>query len=139
MPPKTREFVEMLLYLAWPAPGCRAFHELEDELFHGECGLPLIEGGPDSSPVRWQSPEAEDVAVPGDSAAAIRGIEMTDEPQEPHQSEESVAGDPPGTKRPVKLEAGILFEDGIGSGRQTELDVAVIGSDPDQRIQKRVR
>ena len=39
----------------------------------------------------------------------------------------------------MKLEAGIVLEDGLGSGRHTELDVAVSGSDPDHRIEKRVR
>ena len=139
MPPEALEFVEMLLDLARPAPGPRVFHELEDEFFHGERGLPLIEGGPDSGPVRRQSSEAEDVAVPGDPVAAIRGIDVTDEPQQPHQREERVASDPPGAKRAVKLEAGTLLEDGLRSGRHAELDVAVRGSDPDQRIEKRVR
>ena len=71
MPPETLEFVEMLLDLARPAPGPSGFHEAEDELFHGDCRLTLIEGGPDSGPVRRQSSEAEDVAVPEDPAAAI--------------------------------------------------------------------
>src|SRR5579862_5120587 len=98
MPPETLEFVEMLLNLARPAPSPSVFHEVEDELFHGECRLTFIEGGPDSGPVRRQSPEAEDVAVPGSLAAAIRGIAVTDEPQEPHQCEERAASDQPGTK-----------------------------------------
>src|SRR6266446_5132547 len=139
MPPETLEFVEMLLDLARPAPGPSGFHQAEDELFHGDCRLTLIEGGPDSGPVRRQSSEAEDVAMPGDPAAAFRGIDVTDEPQEPHQREERVARDPPGEKRAVKLEAGILLEDGLRSRRQAELDVAARGSDPDQRIEKRVR
>src|SRR5439155_7404133 len=108
-------------------------------LFHGDYRLPLIEGGPDSGPVRRQSSKAEDVAVPGDAAAAIRGIDVTDEPQEPHQCEERVASDPPGAERAVKLEAGTLLEEGFRSRRHAELDVAVRGSDPDQRIEKRVR
>ena len=84
MPPKTLEVVEMLLDLAWHTPGPRSVYKIEDEFFHGECGLPFIEGGPDFSPIRWQSSKAEDVAVPGDSAAALRRIDMTDELQEPH-------------------------------------------------------
>ena len=139
MPPEALEFVEMLLDLARPAPGPRVFHEVEYEFFHGERRLPLKEGGPDSSPLRRQSSEAEDVAVPGDPAAPIRGIDVTDEPQQPHQSEERVASDPPGAKRAVKLKAGTLLEDGLRSGCHAELDVAVRGSDPDQRIEKRVR
>ncbi len=47
--------------------------------------------------------------------------------------------DPPGTKRAVKLEAGALLENGLRSGGHAELNVAVRGSDPDQRIEKRVR
>src|SRR5262245_27327001 len=117
MPPETLEFVEMLLDLARLAPGAGVFHEVEDELLHGECRLTFIEGGPDSGPVRRQSSEAEDVAVPGDPAATIRGIDVTDEPQEPHQREERVASDPPGTKRTVKLEAGTLPEDSLRSRR----------------------
>ncbi len=139
MPPETLEFVEMLLDLARPAPGPGFFHEGEDELFHGECRLTLVEGCPDSGPVRRQSSEAEDVAVLGDPAAAIRGIDVTDEPQEPHQREERVASDPPGTKRAVKLEAGTLFEDDLRSRGHAELKVAVRVSDADQRIEKRVR
>ena len=80
MPPKTLEFVEILLDLARPAPGASNFHEIEDELFHGECRLTLIEGGPDSGTVRRQSSKAEDVAVPRDPAAAIGGIDVTNEP-----------------------------------------------------------
>src|SRR5262245_60982973 len=38
----------------------------------------------------------------------------------------------------MKLEAGILFDDDLGSGRHTELDVAVTGSDSSQRIEKGV-
>src|SRR5437899_9274831 len=98
MPPEALEFVEMFLDLARPAARPSVFHEVEDELFHGEYRLTLIEGGPDSGPVRRQSSEAEDVAVPGDPAAAIRGIDVADGPQEPHQREERVASDPPGTK-----------------------------------------
>ena len=139
MPPEALEFVEMLLDLAGPAPGPRVFHEVEDEFFHGERGLPLIEGGPVSSPLRRQSSEAEDVAVPEDPTAAIRGIDVTDEPQEPHQREERIPSDPPGTKRPVKLESGILVKDSLRSRRHAELNVAVRGSDPDQWIKKRVR
>src|SRR4029453_8843344 len=75
---------------------------------------------------------------PGDPAAATRRGDMTDEPQEPHQREERVASEPPGTKRAVKLEAGILLEDGLRSRRHAELNVAVRGPDPDQRIEKRV-
>src|SRR5262245_51021184 len=63
---------------------------------------------------------------------------MTDEPQKPHQRKERVASDPPGTKRAVKLEAGPLLEDGLRSRRHAELNIAICGSDPDQRIQKRV-
>src|SRR2546426_6684101 len=139
MPPETLEFVEMFLDLARPAPGPGFFHEGEDELFHGECRLTFVEGCPDSGPVRRQSSEAEDVAVLGDPAAAIRGIDVTDEPQEPHEREERVASDPPGTKRAVKLEAGTLFEDGLRTGGHAELNVAVRGSYPYQRIQERVR
>src|SRR5262245_18246262 len=138
MPPETLEFVEMFLDFARPAPGPSVFHEVEDEFFHGECRLTLIEGGPDSGPVRRQSSKAEDVAVPGDPAAAIRGIDVTDEPQEPHQPEERVASDAPRTKRAVKLEAGPLLEDGLRSRRHAELNVAIRGSDPNQRIEKRV-
>src|SRR5262245_55643105 len=130
MPPETLEFVEILLDLAPPAPGPSAFHEVEDELLHGESRLTPIEGGPESGPVRRQSSETEDVAVPGHSAAAIRGISMTDEPQEPHQREERVASDLPGTKRAVKLEAGPILEDGLRCRRHAELNVAVGGSDP---------
>src|SRR5262245_4703773 len=139
MPPETLEFVKMLLDLARLAPGAGVFHEVEDELLHGECRLPLIEGRPDSGPVRRQSSEAEVVAVPGHPAATIRGIDVTDEPQEPHQREERVASDPPGTKGAVKLKAGALAENGLRSRRHTELDVAVCGSDSDQRVEKRVR
>src|SRR2546427_5223509 len=109
MPQETLEFVEILLDFARPTPGSSIFYEVEDELFHGECRLTLIEGGPDSGPVRRQSSEAEDVAMPGDPAAAFRGIDVTHEPQEPHQREERVASDPPGAKRAVKLEAGTLL------------------------------
>src|SRR5204863_7413517 len=77
--------------------------------------------------------------VPGGPPAAIRGIDVTDELQEPHQREERVASDPPGTKRAVKLEAGKLLEDGLRSRGHAEFNVAVCGSDPDQRIEKRVR
>jgi hypothetical protein len=77
--------------------------------------------------------------VPGDAAAAIRGIDVTDEPQEPHQREERVASDPPGAERAVKLKAGTLLEDSLRSRRHAEFDVAVRGSDPDQGIEKRVR
>src|SRR2546425_5135302 len=139
MPPETLEFVEMLLDLVRPTPCTSFVHEVEDELFHGECRLTLIEGGPDSGPARRKSSEAEDVTVPADPAAAIRGIDVTDEPQEPHQREKRVASDPPRTKRAVKLEAGPLLEDGLRSRRHAELNVAVRGSDPDQRIEKRVR
>src|SRR5262245_60789875 len=85
MPPETLEFVEMLLHLAPPAPGPSVIHEVEDEFFHRERRLTLIEGGPDSGPVRRQPSEAEDVAVPGDPVAATHGIHVTDELQEPHQ------------------------------------------------------
>ncbi len=124
MLPEPVEFVEMLLDLAGPAPGPGVLHELEDELFHGEGGLPLIEGGPASSPVRRQSSETENIAVPGDPVAAIRGIDVTDEPQQPHQREKRVTSDPPGAKRAVKFKARTLFEDGLRSGRHAELDVA---------------
>src|SRR5215510_8768358 len=136
MPPEALEFVEMLLDLACPAAGPSVFHEPEDELFDDECGFPLIKGGPNNGPVRRQSSEAPDVAVPRGSVAAIRGIDMTDEPQEPHQREEGVSRDLPGAKRPMKLEAGILFEDGLREGRHAELEVAVRGSNPDQRVEK---
>src|SRR5262245_4721389 len=131
MPPETLEFVEMLLDLARPAPGSSVFHEVEDELLHGECRLTFIEGGPDSGPVRRQSSETEDVAVTRDPPAAIRGISVTDEPQEPHEGEERVASDLPGTKRAVELEARPLLEDRLRSRRHAELNVAVHGSDPD--------
>src|SRR6187431_3365699 len=139
MLPEALEFVEMLLDLARfpPCPG--VFHELEDELFHGECGLPLVERGPGSGPVRRQFSEAEDVAVSEHPVAAIRGIDMTDVPQEPHQRKERIASDPPGAKRTVKFETGTLPEDGLRSCRHAELDVAVRRSNPDQRIEKRVR
>ena len=39
----------------------------------------------------------------------------------------------------MKLEARILLENGFRSRGHAELDVAVRGSDPDQRIEKRVR
>ena len=109
-PPEALEFVEMLLDLARPAPGACVFHKVENELFHCECRLTLIERGPDSGPMRRQPSEAEHVAVPGHPAATIRGIDVTDEPQEPHQREESVASDAPGTKRAVKFEARTLLE-----------------------------
>src|SRR5437588_3158314 len=64
---------------------------------------------------------------------------MTDEPQEPHQREERIASDPPGTKRAVKFEARTLLEDFFRSRRHAELSVAVRDADPDQRIEKRVR
>src|SRR5439155_10888817 len=137
MLPEMLEFVEMLLDFARPEPRPSVFHQVEDELFHGECRLTLIEGGPDSGPVRRQSSKAEDVAVFGDAAAAIRGIDVTDELQEPHQREERVAGNPPGAEGAVKLETGTLREDGLGSGRHAEFDVAIRGSDSDERIQKR--
>src|SRR6185295_3972488 len=108
MPPETFEFVEMLLDLARPAPRSRVFHKVENELFHRARRLPLIEGGPDSSPLRRQSSEAEDIAVPGDPDAQIRRIHVTDKFQQPHQCEERVAGDPPGAKSAVKLKAGIV-------------------------------
>src|SRR5437870_10766332 len=139
MRPETLQFVEMLLDLFRRAPGASVFHEVEDELFHGECRLTLIEGGPDAGPVRRQSSEAEHVAVPGDATAATRWIDVTDEPQEPHQREERVASDPPGTKRAVKLEAGTLFEDDLRSRGHAELKVSVRVSDAYQRIEKRVR
>src|SRR5689334_291021 len=81
IPPETLEFVEMLLDLARSAPGPSAFHKLENELLHGECRLTFIEGGPDSGPVRWQSSKTEEVAVPRDPPAAIRGISVSDKPQ----------------------------------------------------------
>src|SRR5437879_2865295 len=115
MRPEAVEFVEMLLDLARPTPRTRVLHELEDELFHGEGGLPFIEGGPDSGPLRRQSSETEDVAVRGDPVVAIRGIDVTDKLQQPHQREERVAGDPPGAKRAVKLKAGTFLEEGLGS------------------------
>src|SRR5207249_546 len=80
----------------------------------------------------------EDVAVPWDPAATIRGIDVTDESQEPHQREERVSSDPPGPKRAMKFEARTLLEDGLRSRRHAEINVAVRGSDPDQRIEKRV-
>ena len=129
----------MLLDLARPAPRPSVFQEVEDELFNGECRLTLIEGGPDSGPVRRQSSKAADVAVPGDAVATIRGIDVTDEPQEPHQREERVASDPPGAERAVKPEAGTLLEEGLRSRSHAELDVAVRGADPDQWVEKRVR
>src|SRR5262249_40151225 len=138
MPPKTLEVVEIVLDLSSPAPGRRFVEEVEDEFFHGEYGLAFIEGGPNFRPVRWQPSEAEEVAVLGESAPPIRRIDVANKPQQPHQSEERIAGDPSGTKRPVKLEAGIRFEDRVGSRRQAELDVAVIGPNPDQRIEKRI-
>src|SRR5437870_2791051 len=139
MPPETLEFVEMLLDLIRPAPGASVFYKLEDELFHGEWRFTLIEGGPDAGPVRRQSSEAEVIAVPGHPAATIRGIGVTNEPQESHQREERVASDPPGTKRAVKLEAGTLFEDDLRSRGHAELKVSVRVSDAYQRIEKRVR
>src|SRR5438067_8288071 len=108
MPPEALEFVEMLLDLARPAPGPCIFHEVEDQLFHGERGLPLIEGGPNAGPLRRQSSETEDVAVSGDPVAPIRGIDVSDQPQQPHQREERVASNPPGAKRAMKLKAGRL-------------------------------
>lgn len=39
----------------------------------------------------------------------------------------------------MKVETGKLFEEGIRSRGQTEVDVALRGTDPDQRIEKRVR
>ena len=74
MPPETLEFLKMLLDLARPVPGAGVFHELEDEFFHGHCRLTLIERGPSSGPVRRQFSEAEEVTVPGDPAAVIRGL-----------------------------------------------------------------
>jgi len=62
---------------------------------------------------------------------------MTDVPQEPHQRKERIASDPPGAKRTVKFETGTLPEDGLRSCRHAELDVAVRGSNPDQRIENR--
>src|ERR1051326_5270791 len=138
MPPEEVEFVEIFLDLARPAPG-PGFHKAEDELFHSERGFPFVEGGPDFSPFRRQSSEATDVAVFWDPLAAIRRIDVADEPQEPHQREERVASDPPGTKRAVKLEAGILVKDGFRSRRHAKLNVAVGRSDSDERIKKRVR
>src|SRR6185436_11049715 len=116
MPPESLEFVEIFLDLARPVPGACLFHEVEDELFHGECRLTFIERSPDSGPVRRQSSEAEDVAVP-DPAAALCGIDVTDEPQEPHQREERVSSDPPGPKGAVKLETGTHFENCLRSRR----------------------
>src|SRR5207247_10735017 len=125
--------------LSGPAPCSSIFHELEDEIFHGECRLTLIEGGPDCGPVRRQSSEAEHVAEPGYPAAATRGIDVTDEPQQPHQREEGVASDPPGTKRAVKVEAGILLEDSLRARGHAELDVPHRKSDTDERNTERVR
>ena len=125
MPPEALELVEMLLDLAWSVSCPRVLHETENELFHGERGLSFIEGGPEVSPLRRQSSETEDVAVPGDPVAAIRWIGVTDESQQPHQREEGVAGDSPGAKRPVKLKAGTLLEDVVRSRRHAKLDVAV--------------
>ena len=139
MPPEPLQFVEMLLDLARPAPRSSVFHEIEDKLFHREWGFPLIKGRPGSRPVHRQSSEAVDVAVSGDPVAATRRIDMTDEPQQPHQREECISRDPPRAKRPMKLESGKLFEDGLRSGRHAELEVAVCGSDPDQRVKKRER
>src|SRR3989442_7639052 len=121
MPPETLEFVEMLLDLARPAPGPGGFHEDEDELFHGDCRFTLIEGGPDSGPVRRQSSEAEDVGVPGHPAAAVRGIYVAGKPEEPHQREESVASYAPRTKRAVKLATAQLGEDWLPERRHAEL------------------
>src|SRR5215510_3171715 len=98
MSPEAFEFVEVLLNRARPTPGASFFHKIQDELFHGKGRLPFIEGGPDSGPVRRQSSEAEEVAVPWDPAPAIRWIDVTDELQKPHQGEERVASDPSGTK-----------------------------------------
>src|ERR1041385_6213046 len=139
MPPEAVEFVEMFLDSARPVPGSGVFHEVEDELFTGESGFPLVKGGPGISPVQRQPSEAKHIAVFGDPAAAIRGIDVTDKPQEAHQREERVSGDPPGAKRAVKLEAGTLLEEGLRSGRHAKLEVAVRRSDPDQRVKKRVR
>src|SRR5262245_31973738 len=120
MPPEALELVEMVLDLARPVPGASVFDKVEDELFHGECRFSLIEQFPESSPFRRKSSEAEHVAVPGDPPAATRGIDVTDEPQQPHERKEGVASDLPGTKRAVKLEAGPLLEDGLRSRRHAE-------------------
>lgn len=137
MPPETLEFVEVLLDLTRPVPRPSVFHQFEDEFFHGERRLTPIKGAPHSGPVQRQSSEAEDVAVSGD-AAAIRRIDVTDKPQKPHQREERVASDPPGAEGAVELEARIVLEEGLRSRRHAEIDVAVRGSDSDQRIEKRV-
>jgi hypothetical protein len=139
MPPEALEFVEILLHLVRTAPGSRFLHKVEDKFFKRECGLSFIEGGPGFRPVRRQSSEAEEVTMPGDPVAAARGIDVTDEPQQSHECEEGVARDPSGTKRSMKIKTGMDLKDSLRSGRQTELDVAVRGSDPDQRVQKRVR
>src|SRR5207244_7822707 len=60
MSPEALDFIEMLLNLARPPSGSSLFHEVDDELFHGECRLTLIERGPDCRPVRRQSSEAEE-------------------------------------------------------------------------------
>ena len=80
MPPEALEFVEMVLDFARHMPSPSVFREVEDEFFHGKYGLPPVEGGPDPRPVRRQPSEAEDVAVPGDPATAIRAVDVTDEP-----------------------------------------------------------
>src|ERR1051325_2828103 len=139
MPPETFELVQVLLNLAWPAPRSRLFHQVEDELFQGERRLTLIEGGPDSRPMRRQSSEAEYVAVLENPAAAIHRIGVAHEFQQPHQSEKRVAGDPSGTKRTVELKSRPFIEHGLRSRRHAELNVAVRGADPDQRIEERVR
>ena len=56
----------MFLDSARPVPGSGVFHKVEDELFNGESGFPLIKGGPDFSPVQRQPSEAEHIAVFGD-------------------------------------------------------------------------
>jgi hypothetical protein len=138
MSPEALEFVEMFLDFALSAPGSRIIDELKNELLHRDCRFSLIEGSPGFGPVCWQSSEAPDVTVPEGPGAAIRGIDVTDKPQKPHQCEEGIPGDPPGTKRPMKVEAGMLFENGFGSCCHTEFKVAVSGPDSNQRIEKRV-
>src|SRR5436189_6311886 len=107
MPPEAFEFVKMFLNFARPVAGSGILHQFDDEFFDGACGLPLIKGRPLFSPLRRQSSETEDVAIPKNPVATFleaspcrarasrRRICVTDELQQPHQREERVARDSP--------------------------------------------
>lgn len=85
MPPEALQLVDMLLDVLCLAPGRRVFQQAEDEIFQNVTRFSFVERDPTIRPTRRQSSEAEDVAMPGNSAPPARTVGVPDESQQPHE------------------------------------------------------